>query len=342
MSGIKKLFLGILALFSYVLVVSGGEADVAGLVSTQVTRTFYLTRRVVRVTMEVKIKSSEGELPGFGYIFSLPEDQIERLASERAFKVEVGDLSRSEKTVFIEYHMGNSYSALPRSIRLGENQLLVFEDELRARSRYRVTKEKIVVQFLAGTIVERTIPANMRRQDNKIVYNVDQNEQDGKFLDGRDLSLGQCEGDRGVFRREPGGSQQGGVSQEGADDPFGARVCQDEESRDGSAAEHARVLVRGPYSPVQGGWTGVLRPDWEYLVLQCLEGRDLAHSASNPAQIPFDGRMALLLHPGAVSAQLQVPGVLQGQVAPGHLLGGVPDLLPRSGALPCSHFHQET
>ncbi|KAJ1606045.1 ribophorin I-like, partial [Cryptosporidium canis] len=119
MSGIKKLFLGILALFSYVLVVSGGEADVAGLVSTQVTRTFYLTRRVVRVTMEVKIKSSEGELPGFGYIFSLPEDQfsrvgfisagtsslnansfrIERLASERAFKVEVGDLSQSEKTV---------------------------------------------------------------------------------------------------------------------------------------------------------------------------------------------------------------------------------------------------
>ncbi|KAJ1605906.1 ribophorin I-like [Cryptosporidium canis] len=202
MSGIKKLFLGILALFSHVLVVSGGEADVDGLVSTQVTRTFYLTRRVVRVTMEVKIKSTKGELPGFGYIFSLPEDQfsrvgfisagtsslnansfrIERLAPERAFKVKVGDLSQSEKTVFIEYHMGNSYSALPRSIRLGENQLLVFEDELRARSRYTVTKEKIVVQLLAGTIVERTIPANMRRQDNKIVYNVDHSEQDGKFL----------------------------------------------------------------------------------------------------------------------------------------------------------------
>ncbi|KAJ1604341.1 ribophorin I-like [Cryptosporidium canis] len=192
--------------------------------------------------------------------------------------------------------MGNSYSALPRSIRLGENQLLVFEDELRARSRYRVTKEKIVVQFLAGTIVERTIPANMR--PGWQVFGALFAQQPSGLLrlrvqDGRDLSLGQCEGDRGVFRREPGGSQQGGVSQEGADDPFGARVCQDEESRDGSAAEHARVLVRGPYSPVQGGWTGVLRPDWEYLVLQCLEGRDLAHSASNPAQIPFDGRMAV-------------------------------------------------
>lgn len=201
MREIKKQFLSLLVLLTCVLTVLGGEASVDGLVSTKITRTFYLTKRVVKVTLDVKIKSVGEDISGFEYIFSLPEDQfsrvgfisaggsmssntfgIERIVSERAFKIGVGDISQDEKMLFVEYHMGNSYSALPRSIRLGENQLLVFEDELRLRNKYKVTNEKIVIKFLAGTIIERTVPASMRFRDNKIVHQVGQDEQDGRFL----------------------------------------------------------------------------------------------------------------------------------------------------------------
>lgn len=198
---VKMWLLRLLALLGCVLTVLGGKASVDELVSTKVTRTFYLTRRVVKVTLDVKVRSVGEELPGFEYVFSLPEDQfqrvgfisagasmgsnslrVERVVSERAFRIQVGGLSRDEKTVFIEYHLGNSYSALPKSIRLGENQLLVFEDELRLRSKYRVTSEKVVIKFLAGTVVERTVPASMRFKDNKIVHQVGQDEPDGGFL----------------------------------------------------------------------------------------------------------------------------------------------------------------
>lgn len=195
-------FLSLLALLSWILVVVEGEAGLDELVSTQITRTFYLTKRVVKVTMEVKIKSIKGDISGFEYVFNLPEDQfprigfisagtssinannfrVETIEPEKAFKIAIGDLSDVERTIFIEYHMGNPYSTLPKAIRLGENQLLVFEDKLRLRNKYKVVKEKIVIQFLAGTIIERVIPANMKRQENKIVHLVSQDEQDDKFL----------------------------------------------------------------------------------------------------------------------------------------------------------------
>nr|XP_627830.1 ribophorin I -like dolichyl-diphosphooligosaccharide--protein glycosyltransferase 67kDa subunit [Cryptosporidium parvum Iowa II]EAK90081.1 ribophorin I -like, putative dolichyl-diphosphooligosaccharide--protein glycosyltransferase 67kDa subunit precursor, signal peptide plus transmembrane domain at C-terminus [Cryptosporidium parvum Iowa II]QOY41395.1 Ribophorin I [Cryptosporidium parvum]WKS78624.1 ribophorin I-like [Cryptosporidium sp. 43IA8]WRK33116.1 Ribophorin I [Cryptosporidium parvum] len=202
MSGIKMYFLSILVLFSWISIVIGGEGNLDELVSTQVTRTFYLTKRVAKVVMEVKLKSIKDEISSFEYVFALPEDQfsrigfisagtssissnnfkVEKIEAEKSFKIEVGHLSDNERTIFIEYHMGNPYSALPKAIRLGENQLLVFEDELRLRNKYKVTKEKIVIQFLAGTIIERVIPTNMKRQENKVVHLVSQDKQGDKFL----------------------------------------------------------------------------------------------------------------------------------------------------------------
>ncbi|OII73424.1 ribophorin I [Cryptosporidium ubiquitum] len=195
-------FLSILALFSCILVVVKGEASFDELVSTQITRTFYLTKRVAKVTMEVKIKSIKGEIHGFEYIFNLPEEQfsrvgfisagtssinannfkVERIEPEKGFKIGIGDLTDFERTIFIEYHIGNPYSALPKAIRLGENQLLVFEDELKLRNKYKVTKEKLIIQFLAGTIIERIIPTYMKRQENKVVHLVSQDKENEKFL----------------------------------------------------------------------------------------------------------------------------------------------------------------
>ncbi|KAF7456884.1 ribophorin i protein [Cryptosporidium felis] len=202
MNKIKTQFWILLLIFSFILAVLGGGEDVKELISTQVTRTYYLTKRVVRITVELKVKSIRGNHEDFEYTFTLPKDtyrrvgfisagpstlnmnsyKVEKNLSEGSFRVKIGEVSERERTFFLEYYLGNPYSALPKAIRLGENQLLVFEDELRHKSDYKVIKEKVVVQLQVGAVIERTIPQGMKRQDNKLVYTINKEEEEDRLM----------------------------------------------------------------------------------------------------------------------------------------------------------------
>ncbi|KAH8741225.1 putative ribophorin ihypothetical protein [Cryptosporidium ryanae] len=183
--------------------------NVDKLVQTEVTRTYYLTRRVAKVSMEVKIKTGiDGEkISNYVYEFGVSDDIYDKIgfvssglssvnpndyvihsdSEKKAFKIEVGEVNDKYKTFHIEYHVGNTMIPKPKSIRLGDNQLLEFSDLLRVRGstsanglNCKVLSEKLVIQFLPETIIEKYLPSEMKRQNNRLIYAVesDKHKQD--------------------------------------------------------------------------------------------------------------------------------------------------------------------
>ncbi|KAK6590354.1 hypothetical protein RS030_162544 [Cryptosporidium xiaoi] len=205
---IRSLYLYLLAAL-IILEINGSSLKVScngleDLIQTEVTRTYYLTKRVTKVTMEVKIKTGiEGKtINDFIYEFGVSDDIYSNIGfissgfssinpnnyviqsdyENKLFKVEIGEVNNKYKTFYIEYHIGNSMTPKPKSIRLGDNQLLEFRDLLRVRStntaglKCSVLSEKLVIQFLPETIIEKYLPLEMKRQNNKLTYTVVNNK----------------------------------------------------------------------------------------------------------------------------------------------------------------------